>query len=170
MKPTTVTQQQMIADFYKEYQVKLVNFALARLGNWQEAEDLVQDVFVKLMTYDGIINKTTIRSFVFTITNHEVMNILRRRVCRHKVEENVAYEQELQHCAVERVVEYHDTLRMVNYCVDQLTPSCAKVYRMTLFDGKCTGEIAKELNVSKRTVESQLLTSRKKVRMMLQAI
>lgn len=170
MKPTTVTQQQMIADFYKEYQVKLVNFAVARLGNWQEAEDLVQDVFVKLMTYDGIINKTTIRSFVFTITNHEVMNILRRRVCRHKVEENVAYEQELQHCAVERVVEYHDTLRMVNYCVDQLTPSCAKVYRMTLFDGKCTGEIAKELNVSKRTVESQLLTSRKKVRMMLQAI
>lgn len=170
MKPTTVTQQQMIADFYKEYQVKLVNFAVARLGNWQEAEDLVQDVFVKLMTYDGIINKTTIRSFVFTITNHEVMNILRRRACRHKVEENVVYEQELQHCAVERVVEYHDTLRMVNYCVDQLTPSCAKVYRMTLFDGKCTGEIAKELNVSKRTVESQLLTSRKKVRMMLQAI
>lgn len=104
MKPTTVTQQQMIADFYKEYQVKLVNFAVARLGNWQEAEDLVQDVFVKLMTYDGIINKTTIRSFVFTITNHEVMNILRRRACRHKVEENVAYEQELQHCAVERVV------------------------------------------------------------------
>lgn len=132
MKPTTVTQQQMIADFYKEYQVKLVNFAVARLGNWQEAEDLVQDVFVKLMTYDGIINKTTIRSFVFTITNHEVMNILRRRACRHKVEENVAYEQELQHCAVERVVEYHDTLRMVNRCVDQLTPSCAKVYRMTL--------------------------------------
>ena len=170
MKPTTVTQQQMIADFYKEYQVKLVNFAVARLGNWQEAEDLVQDVFVKLMTYDGIINKTTIRSFVFTITNHEVMNILRRRACRHKVEENVAYEQELQHCAVERVVEYHDTLRMVNYCVDQLTPSCAKVYRMTLFDGKWAGEIAKELNVSKRTVESQLLTSRKKVRMMLQAI
>lgn len=149
MKPTTVTQQQMIADFYKEYQVKLVNFALARLCNWQEAEDLV---------------------LVFTITNHEVMNILRRRACRHKVEENVAYEQELQHCAVERVVEYHDTLRMVNYCVDQLTPSCAKVYRMTLFDGKCAGEIAKELNVSKRTVESQLLTSRKKVRMMLQAI
>lgn len=115
MKPTTVTQQQMIADFYKEYQVKLVNFAVARLGNWQEAEDLVQDVFVKLMTYDGIINKTTIRSFVFTITNHEIMNILRRRACRHKVEENVMYEQELQHCGVERIAEYHDTLRMVNH-------------------------------------------------------
>lgn len=169
MKPTTVPQQ-MIADFYKEYQEKLVNFAVARLGNWQEAEDLVQDVFVKLMTYEGIINETTFRSFIFTITNHEIMNILRRRACRHKVEENVMYEQELQCSAVERVVEYHDALRLVNRCVEQLTPSCAKVYRMTLFDGKCAGDIAKELNVSKRTVESQLLTSRKKVRMMLQAI
>lgn len=170
MKPIITTQQQMIADFYKENQEKLVNFAVARLGNWQEAEDLVQDVFVKLMTYDGIINNTTIRSFVFTITNHEIMNILRRIACRHKVEESVMYEQELQCSAVERVVEYHDTLRLVNRCVEQLTPSCAKVYRMTLFDGKCAGEIAKELNVSKRTVESQLLTSRKKIRMMLQAI
>lgn len=170
MKPTTVTQQQMIADFYKEYQVKLVNFTVARLGNWQEAEDLVQDVFVKLMTYEGIINETTVRSFIFTITNHEIMNILRRRACRHKVEESVMYEQELQCSAVERVVEYHDTLRLVNRCVEQLTPSCAKVYRMTLFDGKCAGDIAKELNVSKRTVESQLLTSRKKIRTMLQAI
>lgn len=170
MKPIITTQQQMIADFYKEYQEKLVNFAVARLGNWQEAEDLVQDVFVKLMTYDGIINETTVRSFIFTITNHEIMNILRRRACRHKVEESVMYEQELQCSAVERVVEYHDTLRLVNRCVEQLTPSCAKVYRMTLFDGKCAGEIAKELNVSKRTVESQLLTSRKKIRMMLQAI
>lgn len=170
MKPIIATQQQMIADFYKEYQEKLVNFAVARLGNWQEAEDLVQDVFVKLMTYDGIINETTLRSFIFTITNHEIMNILRRRACRHKVEESVMYEQELQCSAVERVVEYHDTLRLINRCVEQLTPSCAKVYRMTLFDGKCAGEIAKELNVSKRTVESQLLTSRKKVRMMLQAI
>lgn len=170
MKPIITTQQQMIADFYKENQEKLVNFAVARLGNWQEAEDLVQDVFVKLMTYDGIINETTVRSFIFTITNHEIMNILRRRACRHKVEESVMYEQELQCSAVERVVEYHDTLRLVNRCVEQLTPSCAKVYRMTLFDGKCAGEIAKELNVSKRTVESQLLTSRKKIRMMLQAI
>lgn len=170
MKPIITTQQQMIADFYKEYQEKLVNFAVARLGNWQEAEDLVQDVFVKLMTYDGIINETTVRSFIFTITNHEIMNILRRRACRHKVEESVMYEQELQCSAVERVVEYHDALRLVNRCVEQLTPSCAKVYRMTLFDGKCAGEIAKELNVSKRTVESQLLTSRKKIRMMLQAI
>lgn len=170
MKSIIATQQQMIADFYKEYQEKLVNFAVARLGNWQEAEDLVQDVFVKLMTYDGIINETTVRSFIFTITNHEIMNILRRRACRHKVEESVMYEQELQCSAVERVVEYHDALRLVNRCVEQLTPSCAKVYRMTLFDGKCAGEIAKELNVSKRTVESQLLTSRKKIRMMLQAI
>lgn len=170
MKPIITTQQQMIADIYKECQEKLVSFAVARLGNWQEAEDLVQDVFVKLMTYEGIINETTVKSFIFTITNHEIMDILRRRACRHKVEEHVMYEQELQYSAVERVVEYHDTLRMVNYCVDQLTPSCAKVYRMTLFDGKCAGEIAKELNVSKRTVESQLLTSRKKVRMMLQAI
>ena len=101
---------------------------------------------------------------------HNLAQIIAAFYTVHQMEESKMYEQELQHCAVERVAEYHNTLRIVNHCVDQLTPSCVKVYRMSLFDGKCAGEIVKNLNVSKRPIESQLLSSRKKVRMMLLAI
>jgi len=168
MKPTTITKQgQIIADFYAAYHAELVNFTVIRLGNREESEDLVQDVFIKLMSYDGMINETTIKSFAFTITSNKITDHLRRRVFRRKMEENTKYEMELQHASVERVVAYHETLRMVNMKMEELTPSCAKVYRMSLFDGKAVGEIAEELNVSKRTIESQLFTSRKKMRAMM---
>lgn len=167
MKQTANNQGQMIANFYTVYQADLVNFAISRLGNREESEDLVQDVFIKMMSFEGMINKETIKSFAFTIAANKIKDHLRRRIFRHKMEENAKYEMELQHSYVERVAEYHDTLRMVNDSMARLSPACAKVYRMSLFEDMATGDIALEMNVSKRTVESQLFTSRKQVRAML---
>ena len=167
MKQTANNQGQIIANFYTVYQTELVNFAISRLGNREESEDLVQDVFIKMMSFEGMINKETIKSFAFTIAANKIKDHLRRRIFRHKMEENAKYEMELQHSHVERVVEYHDTLRMVNDSMARLSPACAKVYRMSLFEDMATGDIAQEMNVSKRTVESQLFISRKQVRAML---
>ena len=167
MKQTANNQGQIIANFYTVYQAELVNFAISRLGNREESEDLVQDVFIKMMSFEGMINKETIKSFAFTIAANKIKDHLRRRIFRHKMEENAKYEMELQHSHVERVVEYHDTLRMVNDSMARLSPACAKVYRMSLIEDMTAGDIALEMNVSKRTVESQLFTSRKQVRAML---
>ena len=170
MKQTTINQGQMIADFYTAYQAELVNFATSRLGNREEGEDLVQDVFIKMMSFEGMINEAAIKSFAFTITANKIKDHLRHRIFRHKMEENTKYEMELQHSHVERMAEYHDALRMVNDSMVRLTPSCAKVYRMSLFEDMTAGDIAKEMNVSKRTIESQLFTSRKQVRAMMSVV
>ena len=167
MKLTANNQGQMIANFYTVHHAELVNYATSRLGNREEGEDLVQDVFIKMMSFEGIINEATIKSFAFTIAANKIKDHLRRRIFRHKMEENAKYEMELQYSHVERVVEYHDTLRMVNDSMARLSPACAKVYRMSLIEDMTAGDIALEMNVSKRTVESQLFTSRKQVRAML---
>lgn len=170
MEQNTINQGQMIADFYTVYQAELVNFAISRLGNREESEDLVQDVFIKMMSFEGMINEATIKSFAFTITANKIKDHLRRRIFRHKMEENTKYEMQLQHSHAERMAEYHDTLRMVNDSMKKLSPTCAKVYRMSLFENMTAGDIAEQLNVSKRTIESQLFTSRKQVRTMMQTI
>ncbi len=167
MEQTAKKQAQVIADFYSAYHAELVNFAAIRLDNREESEDLVQDVFVKMMTFEGMINDATIKSFAFTITTNKIKDFLRRRVFRRQMEESTKYEMELQHCHVERVAEYHDTLRIVNRSMDKLSPTCAKVYRMSLFGEMNAGDIAEKLNVSKRTIESQIFTSRKQMRAMI---
>ena len=171
MEQTRNNQAQIIAAFYTVHQKELVNFATSRLGSREEAEDLVQDAFIKMMTFEGMINEMTVKSFAFTITVNKIKDHLRRRIFRHQMEESKMYEMELQHSNVERVAEYHDTLRLVNKSMEKLSPTCAKVYRMSLFDDMTAGDIAEELQVSKRTIESQLFTSRKQMRaMMLEAM
>lgn len=168
MEQTTNNQAQIIAAFYTVHQKELVNFATSRLGCREEAEDLVQDAFIKMMTFEGIINEATIKSFAYTITANKVKDVLRRHIFRHQMEESKKYEMELQHSHAERLAEYHDVLRIVNAGISRLSPVCAKVYRMSLYDDMTAGDIAEELQVSKRTIESQLFTSRKQMRAMMQ--
>ena len=170
MNSTTNNQRQLIADFYIANHAELVNFATARLGNREESEDLVQEVFIKLMDFDGMINETTVKSFAFTIAVNKIKDVLRRRIFRHQMEESKKYEMELQHSNVERVAEYHETLTIVNRSIERLSSACAKVYRMSFFDDMPVGDIAEKLNVSKRTVEAQLFTSRKQVRTMMKKV
>ena len=169
MEQSTHNQAQMIAAFYTVHQNELVNFATSRLGNREEAEDLVQDAFIKMMTFEGIINEATIKSFAYTITANKVKDLLRRRIFRHQMEESKMYEMELQHSHAERLAEYNDATRIVNAGISRLSPACAKVYRMSFFEDMTTGDIAEELQVSKRTVESQLFASRKQMREMVKA-
>lgn len=100
MEQTVICQQQVIANFYTVHHAELVNFATSRLGNREEAEDLVQDAFIKMMTFEGIINEATIKSFAYTITANKVKDVLRRRIFRHQLEESKKYEMELQHSAL----------------------------------------------------------------------
>ena len=167
MEQTVICQQQVVANFYTVHHAELVNFATSRLGNREESEDLVQDVFIKMMTLEGMINEATIKSFAFTIATNKIKDHLRHRIFRHKMEENTKYEMQLQYSHAEHMAEYHDTLRMVNQGMSKLSPACAKVYRMSLFDDMPANAIAEELNVAKRTIESQLFTSRKQMRAMM---
>ena len=164
MQQPTYKQGQMIAHFYTAYRAELVNYTNIRLGNREESEDLVQDVFYKMMTIDGFINEVTLKSFAFTITANKIKDVPRRRIFRHQMEESKKYESQLQHTSAERMAEYHDVVRLINTNMEKLSPACAKVYRMSLFDDMSVGDICEELQVSKRTIESQLFTSRKKMR------
>lgn len=164
MEKPVNNQRLLIANIYTTYHDELVGFATVRLGNHDEAQDLVQDAFIKMMDYEGLIGEATAKSFAFTITANKIKDTLRRRIFRRRMEEGKRYEMQLQYDSVERVVEYRETALRMQRGIDSLSPSCARVYRMSLFEDMTAGDISAQLGVSKRTVESQLFTSRKKMR------
>lgn len=166
----SISQQQLIADIYLSHRDELVGFACSRLGNWNEAEDLVQDVFLKLMEFSGMITEETVKSFVYTIATNKIKDVLRRRIFRHHAEEYVGYERMLQYSSTERVVEHHETIRLHEECIKRLSPACARVYQMNFYDDMRSGDIAEELHLSKRTVETHLLAARKKVRTLISKV
>ncbi len=156
--------RKLIASAYAAHHDELLRFATSRLSCRQEAEDLVQDAFISLIDYEGIISEATVKSFVFIITSNKVRDALRRRVFRRNALAHKLHETERLQASTEQTTLYHEVLSMLHRGIDRLSPACARVYRMSFFDGMAAADIANELHVSKRTVEAQLLTSRRAVR------
>jgi RNA polymerase sigma-70 factor (ECF subfamily) len=70
---------------YKKYRKKLVHFAHSLLHNKEQSEDLVQDVFIKLIQNPQLYKSgNSFASWVFTIVKNNRLNIIRNDKQLHR--------------------------------------------------------------------------------------
>lgn len=162
--------QSLIAEAYTEYRDALVNYVFRRINDYEEASDLVQDVFLRLLSYD-LVTRDTLKSLCYTVANNLVVDYLRRHYKRQEV---MAYalrmEQAREVVTPEEETSCHNLAEMEHKLMQVLSPAAGRVYQLTRMEEMKTDDIASLLQVSKRTVESHQLNARKRMREMFRAI
>lgn len=163
--------RQLLADFYSVHRGELLAYAGSRLGgNASVAQDLVQDVFVRLLSTNKLITPVTLPALVYTTLRHLVVDRQRQWLCHRQVEQQIATAVAFEHqVSIEPAVFADELLTHVEHCLHRLPEECATVYRMNLYDGMKVGEIAKSLGQSYKHVEHRLGIARKLVRQRLAA-
>lgn len=154
----------LIEDSYKNYQRSVFLYIYYKIGNKEEAEDLVQDVFVRLMDYQQMLRVDTIKHFIFTISRNLLYDYLRHHYKRLEVTSYIYDQRETCTNETEEEVIARDLLLLEKKKVAQLSLQRRKVYMMTRFENKTLPEVSRILNLSSRTVENHLFASRKMVR------
>ena len=101
MKNISMKSTQLIEDSYTNYHHSVYLYIYYRIAHKEEAEDLAQDVYVRLMDYDRMLCAETIKYFIFTIARNLVTDYLRRYYKRQEVtsylyEHTVAYTNETE--------------------------------------------------------------------------
>ena len=153
MENCMMTSPQLIADSYERYHFSVYLYIYNKVNNKEEAEDLSQDVFVRLMDYKRMLRPDTVKFFIYTISRNLVNDYLRR------------YDRtEVSHNEVESCVVADDLLACEKRRVEFLPSQRRKIYVMNRFEDKSVTDISEELNLSRRTVENHLFISRKEVR------
>ena len=164
MKDNTVKTTQLIADSYREHYKKVCLYIYYKINNKDEAEDLAQDVFVRLMNYNQIICEETIKFFIFTIARNLVNDFLRRHYKRQEITSYIYDHASTSTCDTESQVIANDLQACELYKLSLLPARRRTIYAMHRFDNKDVSEISTELNLSPRTVENHLFIGRKEVR------
>lgn len=165
MKDLTNTSNELVAQIFTDCHQSVFFYIYRKIGKKEDAEDLVQDAYLRLLEYRTMLRPDTVKCFLFTIVRNLVSDYLRHL---YRKQEVLAYLEEhdqfLQVEAADTRAVVRDLQKQELMRVKCLPCRRRKIYVMNRFEGKASADIAAELNLSVRTVENHLFISRKEVR------
>lgn len=150
---------------YDRYGKKIYYFSLRFLGNNQEAEDLVQTVFINLWLNRKMLDeRQEIRSYIYKSAVNSIYNIIKGRSVRARYSESAIREGEpFADVTFEKVVG-HDLEELVSSIIEHLPEQQRQVFRLSRIECMTHEEIANKLGISLRTVENHMYRALKVIR------
>ena len=164
MENRTEKSDRLIAEYYEEHRSSIFFYIYRRINDEGDAEDLVQDAFLRLLEHRMMIRPDTLKYFLFTIVRNLLKDYLRRYYKRQEIDRYLYDMLPASTVEPESRIVADDLCRMEIRRMSALPVQRRKVYEMNRFQGKSSEDIAEELNLSRRTVENHLFISRKEVR------
>jgi len=149
--------QAAFTELYQRYWDKLLAVAVNRLGDEQEAEECVQDVFTSLwLRRVSFAVRHTLSTYLGAAIKYQVIKrlderYLRRRHATEGLHSEGGFVQSPEAMLVEQELMAH-----IEATVCALPAKCQMVYRMSREGGKSNKEIAEELQISEKTVEGHI--------------
>ncbi len=168
----------MIEDFentfralFRKYYPALLFYATRLVGE-EEAEDVVQDVFVELWKRkDRVTIGEYIQAFLYRAVYNRALNILKHRAV---VEGYCAAREEIDQQRMEfynpdnndviRRLENRDLGKEIKEAIDELPDKCREVFKLSYLQEMKNKEIADALGISLRTVEAHIYKALKYLR------
>lgn len=163
------SDQAAFDELFTCYFTGLVSFAGSILKDRQLAEEVVEDVFIKLWQ-----NRTTMLSiknisyYIYTATKYAAINALKSH--RKVFYESFGDDIQLTYASPETSFISHENISFITGAVNGLPPKCRLIFRLIKEEGLKYDEVARLLQLSVKTVEGQMSIAIKKLTQTLQAI
>ena len=142
---------------YDTYRNDLYRFSLSMVVTKTFAEEIVQDVFLKLwMNRETLKSELSIRSYLFTITRNSTISFLKKAANNKKMREEVFYSSQKHVFSTERFIREAELEIIKDEALELLTPRRRQIFEMSRNEDKSYEEIAIELGISPNTVRNQM--------------
>ncbi|MGD9812382.1 MAG: RNA polymerase sigma factor [Sphingobium sp.] len=166
-----------LAALYRLHRAELLRFLVARTGNAAEAEDVVQEVWLKIATAQaGPVSNG--RSYLFRIAQNLVLDRVRERKRRLARERNWSDDEhgplppsgevaDSRGDAAQQIEEREEAARLAS-AIANLPEGAQRVLRLHKIEGLSHGEVAARLGISKSGVEKHMAVAMKHLRRLLE--
>ena len=164
--------EQALEKLYKMVFPALVHYAGGITGESNMAEEVVQDVMLKLwQDRFYIVIQGSFKSYLFRTVHNHALNALRQQKTK-KQSVNRPGSDELWQFITDhydlddQVIDqlYADeTGELIEKVVDELPEQCRRVFRMSRFEALGNDEIAQQLELSENTIKTHIYKALQKI-------
>ena len=141
---------------FTAYCKPLVYFTRRLVNDLEAAENIVQDIFLWVWQNREKLNPSqNIKSFLFTSAKNRGLNYIRHENVKHQNEDELKLlTQQINN--PEEEIFYSELSRTYHEAIERLPNKCRQIFSMNRFEQLSYKEIADELNISIKTVETQM--------------
>lgn len=148
---------------YDQYHAKVYLFAHKHTKDSHSAEDVVHDVFLQAWEKRDKLSATTpLEAQLFVIARSRIINNYRRSLIKDNAYQN--FSSQFHPDKTIDPFEDDESIQKLNESIELLPPKRKQVFKMAKIDGLSYEEVAKTLDISKSTVEAQMVKALKFLR------
>jgi len=160
-------KQNIIKGLFEQNYYGLVELSCRLVGNMDNAQDIVQDVFVKLLDGNTVFpyDSTGAKSYLYTMVKNASLSHLRKS----QVIQNYRLINPQTEISDEDILEsimYAESINQLYATICALPEACQNIFKMAYLEEKSNMEVATFYGISINTVKTQkrrAMTSIKKI-------
>jgi len=151
--------------FVETYKDRLVRHAFLRLGSLEDAEDIVQDVFVKIYSQKLFQKLENLEVYFYKTTMNACLDFMRREKTKFRVYQDFEAENKTvsENEAIQNL-KLEEEFNRINKILKTLPEEQAEVVRFRVIDELSFKEITKILGEPESTIKSRFQYAIKKLK------
>lgn len=147
---------------FDDYHAKVYHYVLRFTRDEDDAEDLAQQVFVKVWENRKKIEpERSLDAYIFTIAHHLACRYLKQKA---RTVSRATTPEETTAPSTEDIIYLHELAELTRLKIDQLPEKRQIIFKMHYEEYLSDEEIAEALGLSIHTVRSQLVKASKSIR------
>lgn len=147
----------LIGALFRDHNDSLIRFLAARLRSQQEAKEVAQEAYVRLLQLDQPGAVSYLRAFLFKIAANLASDRLRARSREHRAVQAQLFAHFSEPPTPERELAGSQELRMLSRLIDELPPRCRQAFLLHRIYGMAFGDIAAQLGVTERMIRKHVV-------------
>ena len=155
-QPTAAARSALVLDLLRNHNRALVRFLLTHLSNEQEAREVAQEAYVRLLQLDQPEAISFLRTYLFRTALNLAIDRVRRRRRTERVERIDLFDECSQAASVEQVVLAEQEVALLKQAIEELKPKCRRAFVLHKFCERSVADVATEMHLTPRMVRAYI--------------
>ena len=153
---------------YTDHYPALHQYAYTMLNDRVLAEEMVHQVFLKILEKGGQVNvHTSFKAYLYRAVHNECLNYFKHQKVKQVHQEYAVAEYGTPAESASGSMQYKELETRLHMAINELPEQCRTVFQLSRFEELKYAEIALQLGISIKTVENQISKALKRLRVQL---